>query len=104
MKNILVIGGAGYIGSHLIEELIIQNKGNIFSLDNYSSGSEQNHIDGCKYYRGEASNISDIINQKIDLVLSCKISMHLFSTCFFDRLPDKFRNFNSSFFDGVFNR
>ena len=68
MKNILVIGGAGYIGSHLIEELIIQNKGNIFSLDNYSSGSEQNHIDGCAYYRGEASNISDIINQKIDLV------------------------------------
>ena len=39
MKNILVIGGAGYIGSHLIEELIIQNKGNIFSLDNYSSVS-----------------------------------------------------------------
>ena len=68
MKNILVIGGAGYIGSHLIEELIIQNKGNIFSLDNYSSGSEQNHINGCVYYRGEASEISDIIDQKIDLV------------------------------------
>ena len=42
--------------------------------------------------------------QKIDLVLSCKISMHLFSTCFFDRLPDKFRNFDSSFFDGLFKR
>ena len=68
MKNILVIGGAGYIGSHLIEELIIQNKDNIFSLDNYSSGSEQNHIAGCQYFSGEASQISDIINHKIDLV------------------------------------
>ena len=68
MQSILVIGGAGYIGSHLIENLIIQNKGRVFSLDNYSSGSEANHIDGCHYFKGEASEISKYISEKIDLI------------------------------------
>ena len=68
MKNILVIGGAGYIGSHLIETLIIQNKGRIFSLDNYSSGTKNNHFKGCKYIEGEAADISQLVTEKIDLV------------------------------------
>ena len=36
MKNILVIGGAGFIGSHLIDELVINNK--ITVIDDLSTG------------------------------------------------------------------
>ena len=37
IKNILVTGGAGYIGSHIIEILIKKNK-KIFIVDNLSTG------------------------------------------------------------------
>ena len=41
MKKILVTGGAGFIGSHLCEELL--NQGNeVICLDNYFTGSKQN--------------------------------------------------------------
>lgn len=39
-KNILVTGGAGFIGSHLCDELVKENK--VICLDNFSSGSEKN--------------------------------------------------------------
>ena len=44
-KTALVTGGAGFIGANLITELIKQNY-TVYSLDNYSTGSEDNHIDG----------------------------------------------------------
>jgi UDP-glucose 4-epimerase len=45
MKNILVVtGGAGFIGSNLIELLLQKTKYRIISFDNYSSGSKKNHI------------------------------------------------------------
>ena len=37
MKNILVTGGAGYIGSHIIELLIKKNL-KVFIIDNLSTG------------------------------------------------------------------
>ncbi|MCD4694548.1 NAD-dependent epimerase/dehydratase family protein [bacterium] len=39
-KNILIIGGAGFIGSHLCDELIKDNK--VICLDNFSTGAEAN--------------------------------------------------------------
>ena len=45
MKNFIVItGGAGFIGSNLIEFLLEKLKFKIISIDNYSSGSKKNHI------------------------------------------------------------
>ncbi|MCX6800264.1 MAG: GDP-mannose 4,6-dehydratase [Candidatus Falkowbacteria bacterium] len=39
-KNILVTGGAGFIGSHLCEELVKTNK--VICIDNFNSGIERN--------------------------------------------------------------
>ncbi|MCG2694437.1 NAD-dependent epimerase/dehydratase family protein [Candidatus Parcubacteria bacterium] len=39
-KNVLVAGGAGFIGSHLCERLL--KKYNVICLDNFSTGSEKN--------------------------------------------------------------
>ena len=45
MKKIIVVtGGAGFIGSNLINLIIKKTKFNIISIDNYSSGKKINHI------------------------------------------------------------
>ena len=66
MKNIIIVtGGAGFIGSNLIEELIKFRNYKIISLDNYSSGKNINHIKNLrvKYLKGDTRNISYILNR-----------------------------------------
>jgi UDP-glucuronate decarboxylase len=41
MKRILITGGAGFIGSHLCERLLIEEN-EVICLDNYFTGSKQN--------------------------------------------------------------
>jgi UDP-glucose 4-epimerase len=60
--KILVTGGAGFIGSHLCEELIKDVDNYVVSLDNYSSGSEDNHIKGVKYIHGDSIDIDDLVD------------------------------------------
>ena len=68
MKRILVTGGAGFIGSNLIENLLKDNH-EIISLDCYFSGSEKNHLSGVKYINGYTWDISKIFNnQKFDII------------------------------------
>jgi len=73
MKNIIIVtGGAGFVGSNLIEYFLAKNKNfKIISLDNYSSGSKKNHINNSRiqYLRGDTKNISKILTKykkKID--------------------------------------
>jgi UDP-glucose 4-epimerase len=66
-KNIVVItGGAGFVGSNLIEFFLKKTKYKILSIDNYSSGTIQNHIKNKRvsYIKGETKNIHKILNSK----------------------------------------
>ena len=65
MKNIIVVtGGAGFVGSNLIEHLINKTKFNIISIDNYSTGSKKNHLNNkrIKYVKSHTKNISKILS------------------------------------------
>lgn len=67
-KIVLVTGGAGFIGSHLCETLC--NTGNyiVYSLDNYFTGLEDNHVKGVIYIKGSTSDINTLIDFKPDYI------------------------------------
>tara|TARA_B100001778_G_C18601964_1_gene637701 strand:+ start:103 stop:951 length:849 start_codon:yes stop_codon:yes gene_type:complete len=66
-KNILVTGGAGAVGSNLIEALIA--KGNkVTSWDNYSAGKVDNHIAGANYHPISTIQSIEALHDDYDLI------------------------------------
>ena len=66
-KNLIIVtGGAGFIGSNLIEKLLKYKKFKIISIDNYSSGIKNNHINNSRitYIKGDTINIKKILFKK----------------------------------------
>ena len=66
MKNLIIVtGGAGFVGSNLIELLLKRTNYKIISLDNYSTGSKKNHINHKRvsYLKGNTSIINIILNR-----------------------------------------
>ncbi len=55
--NILITGGAGYIGSHIVEKLIINKKNKIYVLDNLSTGKKRLINKKTKFFKGDIKNI-----------------------------------------------
>lgn len=65
--NILVTGGCGFVGSHLINELVKDHK--VYCLDNLFTGDKDNINDKCHYFFGETKNINSILeNISIDII------------------------------------
>ena len=65
MKKVLVTGGAGFIGTNLIKNLI--KKGiNVVSLDNYSTGKKSNELEGVKYFNLDIEEIHFIKDLDFD--------------------------------------
>ena len=94
MKSFIVVtGGAGFVGSNLIELLLIKTKFKIISIDNYSSGTKNNHI---KNNRVQYINSNTI---KIERVLSpyLKKINAIFHFGEFARIYQSFLKFNECF-------
>ena len=94
MKNLIVVtGGAGFVGSNLIELLLIKTNLNILSLDNYSSGLKKNHIKNrrVRYIKGNTFNISKILKKYKKKIKA------LFHFGEFARIYQSFKKFDECF-------
>ncbi len=64
-KYVVITGGAGFIGSNLIQLLLKKTKLNLISIDNYSSGTKENHINNkrIKYLKSHTKEINKILKE-----------------------------------------
>tara|TARA_B100000700_G_scaffold174561_1_gene192753 strand:- start:1359 stop:2333 length:975 start_codon:yes stop_codon:yes gene_type:complete len=78
IKNILITGGAGYIGSH-ISEILEKEKKNIIIVDNLSTGYKRLINKKAKFYRiniNDRRKLKSIINKhQIDSVIHLAASL-----------------------------
>ena len=94
MKNLIIVtGGAGFVGSNLINFLINRTNKYIISIDNYSSGSKKNHINNkrIKYLKSNTKNINITLSKykkKIDTI---------FHFGEFARIYQRFENFDQCY-------
>lgn len=66
-KLILVTGGAGFVGSHLVRRLV-KDGHRVISLDNYFAGSREAHVTGAEYREGHTKDIEELVPETPDLV------------------------------------
>lgn len=66
MKKILVTGGAGFVGSNLIK-LLLEKGHKVTSLDNYDSGTPDNHHKGADYITGDIDLINTM-DKDVDII------------------------------------
>lgn len=66
-KTVLVTGGAGFIGTHLIRRLVSHGH-RVISVDNYFTGSRDNHVPGAEYREGHTKDIASIVPENPDLI------------------------------------
>ena len=94
MRNIIVVtGGAGFIGSNLIELLIKKTSYKIISLDNYSSGNKNNHVVNkkVKYLKGHTINFDKIFYKIRNNIKA------IFHFAEFSRIAQSFDNLDKCF-------
>ncbi|MBN1878859.1 GDP-mannose 4,6-dehydratase [bacterium] len=61
-SHVLVTGGAGFIGSHLVDACLQQGADDVVALDNFVNGSMKNirHLRGNRRFRLESGDVRDI--------------------------------------------
>ncbi len=94
MKNLIIVtGGAGFVGSNLIEYLVNKTNLKIISLDNYSSGNKTNHIKNHRvtYLKGHTKEIHNKLKKYKKKIHS------LFHFGEFSRIFQSFKNFDKCY-------
>tara|TARA_X000001382_G_scaffold2348_1_gene2779 strand:- start:14005 stop:14862 length:858 start_codon:yes stop_codon:yes gene_type:complete len=56
--NVMVTGGAGFVGTNLIKRLL-KDGHNVVSIDNYTTGREENEQEGCTYHNVDIRDAVD---------------------------------------------
>jgi len=89
-KYIIVTGGAGFVGSNLIEYLEKKTNFHIISIDDYSSGSKSNHLKSKRitYIKSRTSNINYALRKYKNKINS------LFHFGEFSRIYQSFKKFD----------
>jgi UDP-glucose 4-epimerase len=64
---ILVTGGAGFVGSNLCRRLVVDGH-RVISLDNYFTGSKDNHVAGVEYREGHTKDIATLVPETPDII------------------------------------
>lgn len=81
MKRILVSGGAGFLGSHLCDQLVAEGN-QVICLDNFFSGSEQNisHLLPSSNFKLVVQDVSQPLSFEVDEIynLACPASPLLY--------------------------
>jgi UDP-glucose 4-epimerase len=98
MRNILIVtGGAGFVGSNLISELLKFKKFRVLSIDNYSSGLSKNHFKNkrIKYLKGNTKNIEILLKGYIGKIHS------IFHFGEFARIYQSFKKNNECFISNI---
>ncbi len=98
MRNLLVVtGGAGFIGSNLISELLKFKKFKVLSIDNYSSGLSKNHIKNkrVKYLKGNTKNIEILLKSYVGKIHT------IFHFGEFARIYQSFKKINDCFSSNI---
>lgn len=82
-KNVMITGGAGFIGSHLVDRIARENPANLVVVDSFFLGNEENLIEArksfpsLKLYRMDASNLAAMLQlvtaEKIDVVFDLAV-------------------------------
>ena len=68
--QIIITGGAGFIGTNLCKKLIELGH-EVVSIDNYTTGKEENHIKGVKYLKYDIRHTYDynwVYNKRPDVI------------------------------------
>jgi UDP-glucose 4-epimerase len=98
MKNIIIVtGGAGFIGSNLIELLLKKTSDHIISIDNYSAGTKKNHIKNSRinYLKGDTLDFFKHFNK-----IKKKIKV-IFHFAEFSRIFQSFENVQKCFSSNI---
>ena len=66
-RTAAVIGGAGFVGSHLCARLM-EEGWRVVSLDNYFTGSHDNHLSGVVYREGHAKDVARHLPEAPDVL------------------------------------
>ena len=96
-KYLVVTGGSGFIGSNLIEFLLLKTNHQIISIDNYSSGTKKNHNTNprVKYLKGDTKNIDRLLSKFIGKIGA------IFHFGEFSRIYQSFKNYDECMMSNI---